>query len=93
MTHDIRVKICCIQSGAEAELAVRLGASALGLVSEMPSGPGVIDDDMIAEIARRVPPGVSRFLLTSRVDVGEIAEQVRHAGVDTVQLVDREWSR
>ena len=45
-----RVKICCISSLAEAELAIRYGASAIGLVSAMPSGPGVIDEDLIAEI-------------------------------------------
>jgi|GEM_PF-1459427 len=45
-----RVKICCIGSPAEAALAIRLGADALGLVGHMPSGPGVISDARIAEI-------------------------------------------
>ena len=31
----VRVKICCISSVAEAELAVRHGASALGLVDAL----------------------------------------------------------
>ena len=59
-----RVKICCISSVAEAQLAVASGASALGLVSAMPSGPGVIDEALIAEIAAGAPPGVATFLLT-----------------------------
>lgn len=84
-----RVKICCISSRWEAAVAVRAGASALGLVSAMPSGPGVIGDEEIADIARSAPPGVSRFLLTCRTDAEGIANQVWHAGVDTVQLVDR----
>lgn len=46
-----RVKVCCIASVAEAWTAVRAGASALGLVSAMPSGPGVISEARIAEIA------------------------------------------
>ena len=46
-----RVKICCNRSIEEAHLAVRAGASALGLVSDMPSGPGVISEVLIAEIA------------------------------------------
>jgi phosphoribosylanthranilate isomerase len=46
-----RVKICCIRSREEAWIAVRYGASALGLVSAMPSGPGVIPEETIAEIA------------------------------------------
>ena len=51
-----RVKICCIKSPAEAALAIACGASALGLVSAMPSGPGVISEDTIARIADTVPP-------------------------------------
>ena len=50
------VKICCISSIEEAELAIKYGAIALGLVSEMPSGPGVISEDLIEEIASSVPP-------------------------------------
>lgn len=84
-----RVKICCIASVGEARLAVRHGASAVGLVSAMPSGPGVIEDAAIREIAATVPPGVATFLLTSRTDPGEIAEQQRRAGVNTLQIVDR----
>jgi phosphoribosylanthranilate isomerase len=82
------VKVCCIAGVAEARLAVRLGASALGLVSAMPSGPGVIDAATIAEVAAAVPPPVSRFLLTSRQDVRGIADQQRACGVDTLQLCD-----
>lgn len=83
-----RIKVCCISSREEAALAVAGGASALGLVGEMPSGPGVISDDRIAEIAGVVPPPISRFLLTSRTDGHAIAEHVRACRVDTVQLVD-----
>jgi phosphoribosylanthranilate isomerase len=83
-----RVKICCISSIEEARLAIRHGASALGLVAEMPSGPGVIDDGLIAEIAARIPPPVASFLLTSRTDADAIAEHVRNCRTSTVQLVD-----
>jgi len=82
----LRIKICCISSVDEAREAVRCGADAIGLVSEMPSGPGVISDDAIVEIARTVPHGIDVFLLTSRVDPVAIAEQVRSTGVTTVQL-------
>ncbi|MGV3722224.1 MAG: phosphoribosylanthranilate isomerase [Actinomycetota bacterium] len=83
-----RIKICCIASVEEAELAIRCGASAIGLVSEMPSGPGVIPDDAITEIAARVPPGVDSFLLTCAQDPKTIIEQQRRAGVPVVQLCD-----
>lgn len=84
-----RVKICCIGSTAEAELAVSYGASAIGLVSEMPSGPGVISEAAIAEIAARVPAGVATFLLTSRVDPEAIIEQHRRCRTSAVQICDR----
>jgi len=83
-----RVKICCIASRDEAALAVRHGASAVGLVSAMPSGPGVIDDATIAAVAAGMPPGVSAFLLTSRVEVESLVEQQRRLGVGTLQLCD-----
>jgi len=84
-----RVKICCIQDVEEAWLAIEHGADAIGLVSAMPSGPGPIPEQRIAEIARAVPPGVDAFLLTSRADAAGLVEQVRALGVRTVQLVDR----
>jgi phosphoribosylanthranilate isomerase len=85
----VRVKVCCISTAEEARMAVAHGAAALGLVSSMPSGPGVIDDDTIAAIARTVPPGVSTFLLTCEEDPARIIAQQRRARVDTLQLVDR----
>ncbi len=83
-----RVKICCIASHAEAALAVSAGAAALGLVSQMPSGPGVISDALIRTLARAIPPGVASFLLTSRQQPDAVARQVREASVNTVQLCD-----
>jgi phosphoribosylanthranilate isomerase len=83
-----RIKVCCISSVDEAWTAIRAGASALGLVSAMPSGPGVIGDELIAEIAARVPPGVATFLLTSATDADAIIRQQRTARVNTLQLVD-----
>lgn len=84
-----RVKVCCIASVDEAWTAIRAGAAALGLVSEMPSGPGVISWETIREIARAVPPPVATFLLTSSQNAAEIAEQQRRCGTTTVQICDR----
>ncbi len=84
----IRVKICCMQSIEEARLAIRYGASALGLVSAMPSGPGPIPEDLITEIATTIPPGVASFLLTSKQDARSIIEQQRKTRVNMLQLVD-----
>jgi len=84
-----RVKICCIASVAEAWMAIEHGASAIGLVSAMPSGPGPIPEDLIAEIAAIVPPGVSSFLLTCLQDATAIIEQQRRLRVNTIQICDR----
>ncbi|HEX5218948.1 MAG TPA: hypothetical protein VFZ59_05225 [Verrucomicrobiae bacterium] len=84
----VRIKICCISSIAEAALAVRYGASALGLVSAMPSGPGVIAEQTITEIAATVPPGVATFLLTCKCDAESIITQQRRTRVNTIQLCD-----
>ncbi len=82
------IKICCIASLAEAQLAVAAGASALGLVSAMPSGPGVIADNLIAQIAAAVPKHIKSFLLTSRQTALTIAEHHRFCKSTTLQLVD-----
>lgn len=69
-------------------MAIEAGASAIGLVSSMPSGPGVITDEAVAEIAAAVPPGVATFLLTSKQSVSEIVEQHQRCGTSTIQICD-----
>jgi phosphoribosylanthranilate isomerase len=83
-----RIKICCIASVAEAQLAIHHGASALGLVSAMPSGPGPIAEELIAAIAAQIPPPIATFLLTSLQDADAVIEQQRRCGCNTLQLVD-----
>jgi phosphoribosylanthranilate isomerase len=83
-----RVKICCISSMEEAQTAIRFGASAIGLVSEMPSGPGVIPEELIREIAQSVPVGIDTFLLTSKQNPEAVITQQRKTLVNTIQLVD-----
>ncbi len=83
------MKICCIANLSEAEMAVRYGAAALGLVSAMPSGPGVISEDLIRLIAAWAPPGMETVLLTSLTDPQAVAEQHGRCGTTGIQLVDR----
>ena len=82
------IKICCMASREEARLAISSGASAIGLVSAMPSGPGPIADSLIAEIAAVVPPPIATFLLTCRQDADSIIEQHSLCRTSTLQLVD-----
>jgi len=70
-------------------MAIDCGASALGLVSHMPSGPGVIGEDRIAEIAATIPPGITSFLLTCKQDSDEIVAQHRRCRTNCIQLCDR----
>ena len=83
-----RVKICCIASVEEMRMAVAYGASAVGLVSAMPSGPGPIPEEAIAEIAALIPPPVASFLLTSKQDATSIIAQQKRCRTNTIQLCD-----
>jgi phosphoribosylanthranilate isomerase len=84
-----RIKICCIQSIEEAWKAIAYGASAVGLVSKMPSGPGVISEQLITGIAAKVPPGVTSVLLTSLQSRVPVIKQHQKCRTNAIQLVDR----
>ena len=83
-----KVKICCILSIEEARIAIEVRASAIGLVSEMPSGPGVITENQIREIAKNIPTSIDTFLLTSRQSVEDIVKQHECCQTTTIQFVD-----
>src|SRR5947207_199810 len=83
-----KVKICCICSLAEARLAIGFGADAIGLVGKMPSGPGPIEDQLIFEIARTIPPPIATFLLTSETSAKEIIDHHKRTFTNTIQIVD-----
>ena len=70
-------------------MAIAHGASAVGLVSAMPSGPGVIAECLIAEIAAKLPPAIGSFLLTCQTDPEKIIEQQKRLRVNTIQICDR----
>lgn len=84
----IKIKICCITSIEEAEIVIKYGANAIGLVSEMPSGPGVIDFETIVEISKAVSDKIDTFLLTSKRSVKEIITQLIACKTATVQICD-----
>jgi phosphoribosylanthranilate isomerase len=88
VTPATRIKICCIKSIAEARAAIAAGADAVGLVSRMPSGPGMIAEELITEIAAAVRGAASTFLLTSLQDPRQIIAQHRRCATTTLQLVD-----
>ncbi|MGB7209034.1 MAG: phosphoribosylanthranilate isomerase [Pyrinomonadaceae bacterium] len=83
-----RVKICCIANEQEAADAISFGASAIGLVGNMPSGPGPISDEEIYRIALTVPPPIATFLLTSEQTANGIIEHHHRTKTNTIQIVD-----
>src|SRR5687768_2259957 len=84
----MRIKICCIASEQEAADAVSFGASAIGLVGAMPSGPGPIADEDIQRIARSVPPPIATFLLTCEQTPQGVIEHHLRTRTNTIQIVD-----
>lgn len=83
-----KVKICCINSTEEANLAIKYGADCLGLVGPMPSGPGIISDDLIEKIAAQTPLEIQTFLLTSETDTEKIITHYQKTKTTTIQIVD-----
>ncbi len=69
-------------------MAIECGASALGLVSSMPSGPGVIVEETITAIAATIPPAIGTFLLTCATTSTQIIAQQRRCRTNTIQLCD-----
>jgi len=84
----VKVKICCISSIEEAALAIAHGAAAIGLVGRMPSGPGIITDELIQSIAKTVLPPIDSFLLTSETTAEAIIAHHNKVNTTTIQMVD-----
>lgn len=83
-----KVKICCISSENEAQMAIDYGASALGLVAKMPSGPGPISDELILSIAKTIPEHIASFMLTSETSADDIIQHHYRTQTNTIQIVD-----
>ena len=54
----------------------------------MPSGPGVIDEALIAEIVQQVNGRAETFLLTAQQDADAVIDQYQRCRPSTLQLVD-----
>ncbi len=84
----VKLKVCCIKSNAEADTAIAAGASAIGLVGRMPSGPGPIDDSLIYSIAQYTGQKADTFLLTSETGGKGVVEHYKRTRTGTIQIVD-----
>jgi phosphoribosylanthranilate isomerase len=88
-SNRVRVKICCISSYQEAQLAIQHGADALGLVGKMPSGPGVVEDQLAAQIVSLIPPPIGTFMLTRETTYAGIIAHYQSVKPTAIQLVDK----
>ncbi len=70
----------------ELDLAVGQGAAAVGFVSHMPSGPGVIPSEKIAELVKATPFPVWSELLTSLTELPELLAQYKRLKPAALQL-------
>ena len=81
------IKVCGIQSEAEALGAVAAEANTIGLLLGLTN---VADDEVTADIARRivrpVPSSVRTVMVTHLLNAGRIAEIAREVGVSAVQV-------
>ena len=84
----VKLKICCINSYDEAKTAISVGADLLGLVADMPSGEGMIEDHKIREIAASIKNFNNSVLLTSRTDAKSIIEHHKETITNYIQIVD-----
>lgn len=69
-------------------MAIDAGASALGLVARMPSGPGPIPDERIIQIARAIPPPIASFMLTCETSSEAVIAHHLRTLTNTIQMVD-----
>lgn len=84
----MKIKVCCISSIKEAQIAIEAGADVLGLVGDMPSGPGIISDELARDIAAAVPKHIETFLLASETTATDIIKHHQRVKSSALQLVD-----
>ena len=82
-----RIKICCMSSMEEVQIAINAGADAVGFVCATPTSIRTIDKQKVAQITRVVPPPIDTFVLTSETEALKIAENVKLTGASTVQIL------
>jgi phosphoribosylanthranilate isomerase len=82
----MNVKICCISSIYEAEIATLNGADYIGWVIQMPSGLGIILDDEIAKIVKAVNGRIETVILTSQTRVKDTIKHHNKVNPSCIQF-------
>jgi phosphoribosylanthranilate isomerase len=81
----IRVKICGITTGKDAELAAEAGADALGFIF-VPGSPRHVDADTARGIIKDLAPWVTPVGVFADQTLDEVERLMDHCGFLTVQL-------
>jgi phosphoribosylanthranilate isomerase len=85
----MRTKICGIRNHEDALTAIRAGANAVGfLVGITHLAEDKIDKETAKEIIGKLPPFVSRVLVTHFTNENAIVDLAEYLGVDTIQIHD-----
>lgn len=82
-----RVKVCCMMTEQDRDLAIGSGADALGFVGPMPSGPGSITDEVSQRLVRGVKPPVASVLLSSESRAEALHAHATRVGASVLQIV------
>jgi len=80
-----QIKICCIASLEEAQLAIQSGADAVGFVG-IDSSPRAMKLNTIAAITAQLTQHTATFFLTAECTAASITQRVNAAGTTTVQI-------
>lgn len=85
-----RIKICGLTHPDDVASAVRAGADAVGVISEVPvDSPREVAPDRAAALLADLPPFVTGTLVTMTDDPGEAIELVERVGPDAIQIHSR----
>lgn len=83
--HPVRVKICGVKSLEEAEIALELGADALGF-NFWPRSPRHIEPRAAGQITRRLPAFTSCVGVFVNEELDGIRRVIEASGIDAIQL-------
>lgn len=80
------LKICCIQSLDEARLAIREGATHIGLLPESTGGDRAIPEARVLAIAAATRDAAASVMVTQERDVVALCAQHARCGTSAIQL-------
>lgn len=84
-TKRTRIKLCGLTRAADVQLAVELGADALGLVF-YPASPRAVDAEQAAQLLALLPPFVSAVGLFVNASASEVRQTLAIAPISILQF-------